>query len=525
MAGPVKRPVGRRVVLGGAAGLAMPWIARAGAADTLMFAPVSDLTGTDPFLNANDITTHHIGLVFETLWAMDASLTPQPHLLAGHVTEDDGRTWRLTLREGPRFHDGAPVRAEDAVASIQAWGALDVFGRKVMAVTDELLARGDREIVFRLKRPFPLLAHALAKPATVIPCIMPRRVAEVAGSGKPIEVIGSGPYRYLPGERLAGARVAYARFDGYATRQDVPSYMAGARIAHFARVEWNVIPDASTAVASLAKGEIDWIHDLPPDLAPAVRRDAGSVVQVQDFIGGEIFMRLNALHPPFDNPAIRRAVLVAVDQATFMQAAMGDDRALWRDRVGVWSLGKPMSTDAGVEVMEGNVAKAREMLAAAGYRGESVVLLYPGDYPMLAAAAAVAADLLGRIGFKVDIVTLDYASINQRRNNRSPPDKGGWSVFFGPFSGYNRYDPAAHLGINGQYSGWPKIPEIEALREQWFDAPDLASRKAIAREIQLLVWRDVPYIPLGSYYPLTAFRRSLQGVMRGGATFFNVRRV
>ncbi len=382
----------------------------------------------------------------------------------------------------------------------------------------------DRVLEFRLKRPFPLLAHALAKPATTIPCILPRRIAEIAGSGKPIEVIGSGPYRYLPDERLAGARVAYARFDGYVSRQEAPSYLFGAKAAYIPRVVWTVLPDVSTAVAGLSKGEVDWVHDVPPDLAQLVGRDSGSVLQVQDFIGGEIFMRFNALHPPFDNPAIRRAVLTGVDQASFMQAAMGEDRALWRDHVGVWSLGKPMSTDAGVDVMAGDVAKARRMLGEAGYKGETVVLLAPGDYPLLSAAAAVAADLLKRIGMTVDVVTLDYATINQRRNNRNPPGQGGWSVFFGPFSGYNRYDPAAHLGINSAYSGWPKIDEIEALREQWFDAPDLPSRQGIARQIQLLVWRDVPYIPLGSYFPLTAFRRDLQGVMRGGASFFNVRR-
>ena len=517
--------LGRRSVLAGMAALSAPHLARAAATDTLVFAPISDLTGTDPFFNANDITTHHIGLVFETLWGMDATLTPQPQLLEGHVVEDGGKTWRLTLRQGPRFHDGTPVRAEDAVASIRAWGAIDVFGRKLLSVVEEMRAASDREIVIRLKRPFPLLAHALAKPASLIPCILPRRIAEIAGSGKPIEVIGSGPYRYLPDERMAGSRVAYARFDGYSARTDTPSYMAGARIAHIPRIVWTIIPDLSTAVAGLAKGEVDWVHEVPADLAPLVRRDPGSVLQIQDFIGGELYMRFNALHPPFDNPAIRRAVLPAINQSEFMTAAFGDDHSLWRDHVGVWSLGKPMSTDAGVEVMAGDRDKARRMQAEAGYRGEKITMLIPGDYPTVGAVATVGADLLARIGFNVDPVTLDYATINQRRNNRATPDKGGWNVVFGPFNGYNRYDPAAHLGINSSFSGWPKIDEIEAKREEWFDAPDLASRQRLARDIQLLVWRDVPYIPLGSYYPQTAFRKDLKGIMRGGATFFNVQRV
>jgi peptide/nickel transport system substrate-binding protein len=143
---------------------------------------------------------------------------------------------------------------------------------------------------------------------------------------------------------------------------------------------------------------------------------------------------------------------------------------------------------------------------------------------MLSAAALVAADMMKRMGLKVELVPLSYAVANQRRNNRAAPAQGGWNVFFGPFNGYNRYDPAAHLGISSAFSGWPKIPEIEALREKWFDAPDLAGRQAIAREIQLLVWRDVPYVPLGSFYPLTAYRQGLVGVQKGGAIFFGVKR-
>jgi peptide/nickel transport system substrate-binding protein len=517
-------PTRRTLLAGLGASLAAPSIARA-AGDTLVFSPVTDLTGLDPFFSATDMTTHHVGLVFETLYAMDETLTPRPHLVEGTAIEDDGKRWRITLRDGIRFHDGEPLRAQDAVASIQAWIRTgDAFARKIASVTDSLEATSDRELQFRLKKPFPLLAHGLAKPASVIPCIMPARIAEIAGSGKPIDVVGTGPYRYLPAERLAGARLAYTRYDTYRTRQEAPSYMAGARIAHFGRVEWHIIPDSSTAAASLQKGEIDWMHDLPPDLAPLLRRDPKVRVQVQDFIGGELYLRMNGLHPPFNNPAIRRAVLAGIDQSNFMQAAFGDDKSLWRTPVGVWSLGKPMSTDAGTEAMAGDLARARRLLAEAGYRGEKVVVLHAGDYPMVSAVGLVGADLLRRMGFDVDVVTLEYPAANQRRNSRNPPTQGGWNVFFGPFNGYNRYDPAAHVGINPAFSGWIPLDEIQTLRDRWFDEPNLEQRQAIARDIQMLVWRDVPYIPLGNYSPLTAFRSELSGVLKGGATFFNVKR-
>lgn len=507
-----------------AAALAAPHLARAAAADTLRFIPVADLTVLDPFFAGPDVTGLHATMVFETLYGMDRTLVPRPQMAEGHRIDDDGRRWTITLREGLRFHDGEKVRASDVVASLGVWGRIDVLGQALMAQTDALTAVSDRVVEFRLKRPFPLLPTALSKPGTFVPFIMPARLAALASTGKLTEIIGSGPYRYEAGERVIGACVVYSRVDTYVPRQEPGDWLAGGRVAYFPRVEWQVIPDPSTAAASLQKGEADWWGDLPPDLAPLLRRDPRLAVQIQDLIGGEMIMRFNALYPPFDNPAIRRAILPAIDQASFMTAIAGEDRALWRDRVGVFSVGKPMSTDAGVDVMQGDIDAGRRALAAAGYKGEKIVVMVAADYPALYAAAMVGADLLRRLGFPVELLTLDFGSYTQRRASRAVPGQGGWNVFFNLFNGYSRYDPAAHLGISSAWAGWPKIDEIEALRERWFAAPDLAGQREIARQIQLLVWRDAPYIPLGSFYPITAFDRGLHGIERGQSPFFNVRR-
>jgi peptide/nickel transport system substrate-binding protein len=338
------------------------------------------------------------------------------------------------------------------------------------------------------------------------------------------EVVGSGPFRYRADERVVGARVVYEKFAGYVPRSEPGNFMSGGKVAHFDRVEWQIIPDSSTAMASLQKGEVDRWGDVPPDLAPALRRDPKLTVQVQDFIGGEAIMRFNALYPPFDNPAVRRPVLPAIRQADFMTAVACDDRAVWRDRVGVWSQGKPMSTDAGVDVMAGDLATAQRLLRDSPNRGERIVVLAAADYPALFAVAQVGADLLKRIGFNIDLQTMDYGTQIQRRASKMPAAQGGWNVIFNWFNGYNRYDPAAHLGITPTWVGWVPVPEIEALRAKWFEAGDLKSRQEIARQIQMLVWRDVPYIPLGTYYPTTAYRRGLTGIPHSGVTFFNIAR-
>ena len=77
-------------------------------------------------------------MVFDTLYGMDNAYRPQPQMVAGHAVGDDGKLWELTLRDGLRFHDGTPVLARDAVASIRRWGQRDAFGAVMLARTDEI---------------------------------------------------------------------------------------------------------------------------------------------------------------------------------------------------------------------------------------------------------------------------------------------------------------------------------------------------------------------------------------------------
>ena len=114
----------RTLLLGaGAAGgavLACPSIVRAQPATTLRFVPYADLALLDPAVSAF-VTRNHVLMVFDTLFGLDEAGTAQPQMLAGYAAEPDGLTWTLMLRDGLRFHDGSPVLARDAVASIRRW--------------------------------------------------------------------------------------------------------------------------------------------------------------------------------------------------------------------------------------------------------------------------------------------------------------------------------------------------------------------------------------------------------------------
>jgi peptide/nickel transport system substrate-binding protein len=515
-----------------AATLAGPRLARAADQRMLKFVPQADLAILDPIWTTATVTRNHAFLVFDTLYGQDSAYRAQPQMAEGAVSENDGKLWKITLRPGLIFHDGEKVLARDCVASLARWGKRDAFGQALMAATDELSAPDDRTVQFRLKKPFPLLLDALAKCTAFAPVIMPERLAKTDAFTQITEMVGSGPFRFLAAERLAGARVVYERFDRYRPRESgTAEWTAGPKVVHFDRIEWTIIPDAATAGAALQSGEVDWWEFPTPDLQPLLRRNKAIEVANKDPFGNIGVIRMNHLVPPFDNPAIRRAVLGAVNQEDFMTAVAGTDREMWQTGVGIFPPGTQLASDAGMEVLNGprDIAKVKRDLAAAGYKGEKVVLLCVSDLPILKAESDVGTDMFTRIGMNVDAQVMDWGTVVARRAKKDPPGQGGWNVFFSGWSGLDMLNPAGHLSLRGNgagaWFGWPTSAKIEALRDAWFEAPDPATQKRIAVDLQKQAFEDVPYIPIGQYFQPVAFRRSVGGVLTGFPVFWNVRRV
>lgn len=522
----------RRALLGaglaGAGGLACPAVVRAQSATTLKFVPYADLALLDPAVSAF-VTRNHVLMVYDTLFAMDADGVAQPQMLEGHATEPDGLTWTLTLRDGLRFHDGAPVLARDAVASIRRWWVNDAFGQALAAVTAELSAPDDRTIRFRLNRRFRLLPDALAHPTNTMAVVMPERLALTPASSRLTEIVGSGPFRYLPAERVPGARNVYARFEGYAPRQGAASFCAGPRVAHFDRVEWITTPDPATQAAALRAGEVDWVEQPLMDLVPSLQADRALRVEVVETKGLIGFLRFNQLFPPFDNPAIRRVVLRAVNQREFMEAVVGGN-APYDSQCGLFTPGTPLANDAGMEALSGrhDLAGLKRELAAAGYKGEKIVYLEPTDVPRINAIAEVGADMLRKLGMNVDVIATDWGTTVQRSVSRQPPEKGGWHMFSAFSGGYDMSTPGSHQLMRGNgenaYNGWPSLPKLEALRDEWLFEGDTSNQLDLARRMQEQALQDVPYLPLGSYLQPVAYRSDLTGMPLGLVQFTGVRR-
>jgi peptide/nickel transport system substrate-binding protein len=527
----------RRDLIAGAAGaalsarLAAPALAQGAAARTLRFVPQANVSSLDPIWTTQFVIRNHSVLIFDTLFGINSRFEPKPQMAEGAETSGDGLSTTIRLREGLRFHTGEPVLARDVAQSLRRWMARDVMGGQIRLVLDEVVATDDRTVVIRLKRPYRQLLFALAKTGTNCAFIMPERIAATDPFQQISEAIGSGPYRFVRDEWVPGSRSVYQKFDAYVPRQEPGEWFSGGKIAAMERIEWQVMPDPATASAALQNGEVDWWETPLPDLVATLRRNRQIVVEQTDPLGNIGALRVNFLHKPFNHVKARQALMMAVNQADYMTALMGDDPSGWREMNSFFTPNTPLATELGKGVMTGprSLDAARKLLAESGYANEKVILIAAMDIAITKVQSEVTADVLKKLGINVDFVATDWGSVGARRQKKDPPEQGGWHIFHTWFAGADCANPAAYSGMRANggsaWFGWPEIPAVEAGIAEWFDSATPEAAKTAAEKIDQASISDVSYVPTGQFFLPQAWRRNITGIQKAPLPiFFGVRK-
>jgi peptide/nickel transport system substrate-binding protein len=468
-------------------------------------------------------------MVYDTLLAQDSSFKIQPQM-AEYKISDDKLTYTFTLRDGLKFHDGTPVTAEDCVASLKRWGKADGMGQKLMDFTASLEATDAKTITLKLKEPYSLVLESIGKPSSIVPFMMPKRLAETP-PGTPIpELIGSGPFKFVQAEFQPGVKAVFVKNTDYVPRKEAPSWTSGGKVVKVDRVEWITMADAQTAVNALQSGDIDFMEVPSFDILPVLAANKEIKIDTLDKVGFQTVGRMNFLFPPFDNVKVRRAALLAMNQKDVLDALIGNPE-YYKICGAVFVCGTPLATDVGSEsVVKGNgMAEAKKLLAESGYDGTPVVIMAPGDVVTLKAQPIVAAQLMKEAGFKIDLQATDWGTVVSRRASQKPIKEGGWNMFFTNWNGADLSNPIVNFAIggkgkNGGWFGWADDPKIESLKNDFARATTPEDAKKIATEIQKEAYEQVIYIPLGQYTQPSAWRKSLTGVLDGPATpiFWNI---
>jgi peptide/nickel transport system substrate-binding protein len=467
-------------------------------------------------------------MIYDTLLAEDSSFKIQPQMADWKVS-DDKLTYTFTLRDGLKWHDGTPVTAEDCVASLRRWGKADSMGQKLMEFTASLEATDARTITLKLKEPYGLVLESIGKPSSLVPFMMPKRLAETPPDKPVPELIGSGPFKFVPAEFQPGVKAVFEKNRDYVPRKEPPSWTSGGKVVKVDRVEWITMADAQTAANALQSGDIDFMEIPSYDILPVLAADKNIKIETPNQLGFQTVGRMNFLWPPFDNVKVRRAALLAMNQKDVLDALIGNPE-YYKVCGALFVCGTPLATDVGSEsVVKGNgMAEAKKLLAESGYDGTPIVIMAPGDVVTLKAQPIVAAQLLRDAGFKVDVQATDWQTVVSRRTSQKSPKEGGWNMFFTNWAAADLMNPIVNFAIGGQgkrgWFGWAEDAKIEQLKDAFVRASSADEQKKIAADIQKEAYDQVIYIPLGQFTQPSAWRKSLTGVLDGPATpvFWNI---
>jgi peptide/nickel transport system substrate-binding protein len=282
-------------------------------------------------------------------------------------------------------------------------------------------------------------------------------------------------------------------------------------------MEWKVIPDPATAAAALQAGEVDLWENPTLDQAGALVKNPQIKLTKTTDLSTMAIIRPNSLHAPFNDPRGRLALAYIINQADILAGGVGD-KQWWKECRSYFVCGGPYGTIAGTEDFKVDIAKAKQLLAEAGYHGEKLLLISSKEIAVIGQMAEVVADELQKAGLNVEIVWSDWATTSNRTLNRGADDKGGWDLFVTTNAGPIVHHPMTSANINMSCDGknqvgWPCDEEEERLRLAFLDA-DEAHRPAALEALHRRLALVEPYTVLGQFDQPIAYRANVSGILQ-----------
>ncbi|MGE0421891.1 MAG: ABC transporter substrate-binding protein [Reyranellaceae bacterium] len=494
----------------------------------------ADVRVIDPIWTTQTIANIHGMLVYDTLFGNDVNMVPKPQMVGKYDVSADKLTYTFTLRDGLKFSDGSAVTTKDVIASLRRWGKKDGVGIRLFSFVSALDAVDDKTFKMVLTKPYGMVLESLGKTNSSVAIIMREKEAMTEPNVQVKESVGSGPYMMLKDQWVPGSKAVYIKNPHYVPRpgNEPPSSFSGSKIAGVDRIELVWIADSQTAMSALINGEIDFYENPGIDFLPILSKAKGvKLMKTGTLDSTHGMIRLNHLHPPFNNVKARQAMYHLINQEDFLRAIVGDPE-YYRVCHGLITCGSPLANDGGSAMLKDyNPKKALQLLKEAGYKGEPITILAATDHNTITPATQVLIQAMREAGINLDVQSMDWGSVVSRRAKKEPPAQGGWNIFVTTTGGVGSSNPVLHTWLGAACDkglfGWPCDAKIEEMRNAFAFAQTLEEKKKIARELQTRAIEQVLYIPFGQWSTPLAYRADrIEGIVpnTGLAVLWGIRK-
>ena len=472
------------------------------AAGTLKVAVASNLNTLDPA--KTKIGEEYIVnfLVFSGLTEIDRSGKTIPDLAERWTASDDLKTWTFYLRKGVKFHHGRDVDAQDVLTTVQriqdkATGSVT---RVNFEVIDKMEALDANTVRFTLKAPYAGLADIFSdRQARIVPRDKLDTLAR--------EPIGTGPFKFKA--FLPGNRVELEKFAGY--------YVQG--VPQLDQVTMMIMPESAARAAALETGEVDLVWDLPLESIDQFKKNPNvSVDSVATSTWDGIIM--NGAHKPFNDPRVRRAVLMAVDKPAMVQLALFGQGTPTHTMI---PPGHPFYNND-IKIGPPDIAGAKKLLAEAGYpNGFDVTLYTPVGRPTRERAGLAMREMLKPLNVKVDIQRVPWDKfINEIEGKAAFYADGFYSR---PTIDSSTY-PWFHSNGSWNTTLWNyKNAEMDKVLEAARSARTEAELTANYKRFQALALEDPPGVIAYVLNHINAYRKNVKGFQSSPMMWLDLRKV
>ncbi|MCF6093863.1 ABC transporter substrate-binding protein [Microaerobacter geothermalis] len=456
------------------------------------------LLSLDPANYRDRVTESVLRNIFDGLVTRNAKGEVQP-LVAESWENPSPTEWIFNIRKGVKFHDGTPLTADDVKFTfdrIITEGGLggETSPRKgLLGPLKEVQKIDDYRVKFILEEPWPILLKMLPH-QQIVPKAYIERVGDKAFAEKPI---GAGPFKLV--EAKLDERIVLERFDDYYGGSPEMEPVGPAKIK---TLVFDVIPEVTTRISALKRGEIQRVHALSPTLVTQLKNDPNIEVKMVD--GTRVFMlEMNTKKPPFDNVKVRQAMNYAIDMDTIVEKVLEG----YATRLAGPLLANGFGTNPDLKPYPYDPEKAKQLLAEAGYpNGFQLVIDTDQNNREVAEAAAAS---LRKVGIDANTRVWDFGVLKPLLlNGERQMVMTDWgNSTQDPFDLLN---PTIKTNGRGNYSLYSN-PRVDELLSKADVELDVEKRKQLYYEAQQIIYEDAPWVFGYQLKEIEAGVKDLQG--------------